>query len=201
MQVFSAAFLQKKVPLTCSLWAETPYPCVPLCTSVLHSSHPEVVKMPIPARGCSRGCPFTLGHPCPLYSSRMPMGMPMPTSAPVHTMAMTPPSPSTVAPFLGAHSQVTLPLIHRCHPSHSPSTALFLIPAHKIPDPWLVYCELQGWKDRCRMVGTWQGQGSGTVEMASPSFPLPCTLWGRQPLADSAVLFCITALKSPWRER
>lgn len=128
MQVFSAAFLQKKVPLTCTLWAENPHPCVPVCNNVLHSSHPAVVKMPAPARNytCSPGCPFMLGHPYPLNSSGMPIGMPTPigvampigvpmlTSAPVHTMAMLFPSPSTVVPSLGAHSQVIFPLIHLC---------------------------------------------------------------------------------------
>lgn len=95
--------------------------------SVLHSCHPAVVKMPTPARSCthSPGCPFILGHPCPLNSS----GMPILTSPLVHTMAMISPSPSAAPPSLGAHSQVILSLIHHCHPSHFPSTHLFLIPA------------------------------------------------------------------------
>lgn len=105
------------------------------------------------------------------------IGMPMPTSAPVlgnrgngtTTMAKISPSSSTAAPSLGAHSQVILPLIHRYHPSHSPSTHLFLI----IP------ASLGWYFVSCRGGRTRQEQGNGTVEMASPSFPVPCSLWGR----------------------
>lgn len=141
--------------------------------------------MPAPARNCtcSPGCPFILGHPHPLkcfWDAQQDAHALWDAHAHqricTHTMAMIPPSPSTVAPSLPWSTQPG-------HPPSDPLLSPISFSQHPfVPHPcfpWLIFCELQGWEDRCRVVGTWQGQGSGTVEMASPSFPLPCALWGR----------------------
>lgn len=143
--------------------------------------------------------------------TRMPPGMPvttrmpMPPRTPVDSKAMVPPPASAVAPSLPMGTQHTARsssfLVHCCHPTPPHGTCFFCIPSL----PLLAFCDVQqqqSWAEGHRAVGTMAMAGRWGHRDGRPSLPASLVLSGTgQPSVDSAVLFCITALKSPWRDQ
>lgn len=168
--------------------------------------------------GCLLGCPCPLGCPClhafwdahhhddapahwdapemPMLA-RMPPGMPMPPRTPVDSTAMVPSLPRGTQHTARSSSF----LAHCCHPTPPHGTRFFCIPAR----PLLAFCELQrqqSWAEGCMAVGTVAMAERRGCRDGHPSLPASPVLPGAgQPFVDSAVLFCITALKSPWRDQ
>lgn len=139
--------------------------------------------------------PIPIGMPMHITVPK-PIGMPTPTSTLMPTGMPVPNNCHLVVPWRGhpiSENSCHIPAIRHTVCQHLTVTCL---PQHSSSPP-LALC----WHIPCRR----GSRGStGRLGYGDGCLPLPTSpahFRASEPSVDSAVLFCITALKNPWREQ